>query len=223
MFARARFGVASLALALGLAWAPLCAQSKGATTADKALARAFPKCEVERTTAFLTKADRKRVGELSGKPFESSIVYPYVATKDGKLVGTAYFDNHRVRTLREILMVVVTPAGTIARVDVCAFGEPRDYLPRDKWYDQFEGRALDEDLRLKRGIDGITGATLTARATADCARRVLALHRFLGEKAAAAARPVADPKAAPPRAKPPNGDRGAPTARPPTPGGTGGR
>ncbi len=215
MLPRARLGFVSLAL--GLACAPLCAQGKVRLTAEKALARAFPKCEVTRTTAFLTKADRKRVGELAGKPFTRSIVHPYVATKDGKLVGTAYFDRHRVRTKREILLVVVTPESGIVRVEVCAFGEPRDYLPRKKWYDQFEGRVLDKDLRLKRGIDGITGATLTARATTDCARRVLALHRLLAEKAAARQRPsdaVADPKAEPPR---------APTTRPATPGGTGGR
>jgi len=37
----------------------------------------------------------------------SSIVHPYVARDDkGNIVGTAYFDTHRVRTLDETLLVV---------------------------------------------------------------------------------------------------------------------
>ena len=54
--------------------------------------------------------------------------------------------------------------------------EPEEYLPRPSWYAQFIGKRLDDDLRLKRGIKGVTGATLTARATTDAARRLLALH-----------------------------------------------
>jgi hypothetical protein len=76
-------------------------------------------------------------------------------------------------------MVVVGLDGKLVRVQLCAFGEPLDYVPRDVFYAQFVGRALDEDLRLRRGIDGVTGATLTCRATTDCARRVLAVHALL--------------------------------------------
>jgi hypothetical protein len=96
-------------------------------------------------------------------------------------VGTAYVDTHRVHTLRESVLVVVDPAGRIGRVEVLAFGEPEDYLPRGRWYDQFLGRPLDDELSLKRAIRGITGATLTAHATTDAVRRALALHRVLAD------------------------------------------
>ena len=65
------------------------------------------------------------------------------------------------------------------------FAEPKDYLPRAKWYAQFVGCKLDGRLRLKRGIKGVTGATLTARATTGAARRMLALHQVLEEIAGA--------------------------------------
>ncbi len=63
------------------------------------------------------------------------------------------------------------------------FGNPKrlDYLPRGAWYGQFAGRGLDDELELKRGIKGVTGATLTARATTAAARRLLATHRVRSE------------------------------------------
>jgi hypothetical protein len=103
-----------------------------------------------------------------------------VARKDGAVVGTAYLDVHRVRTLKEALMVVVGSDHRVRRIEILAFAEPADYLPRGSWYAQFVGRRLDGELNLKHGIRGITGATLTARATTSAVRRVLALHEVLG-------------------------------------------
>ena len=106
----------------------------------------------------------------------------YVAIKDGRLVGTAYFDTHVVRTMTETLMVAVDPAGAIMRVEVLSFSEPEEYLPKEHWYAQFPGRSLDDDLSLTRGIRPVSGATLTARATTDAARRALALHQVLARR-----------------------------------------
>jgi len=151
-------------------------------TVDEALALAFAGCTVERTSVYLTDEQREEIGELAGHDFERRILRPYVARKDGELVGTAYFDTHRVRTLDESLMVVVAPDDTIKRIELLAFGEPREYIPRAKWYAQFLGKKLDADLSLKRGIRGITGATLTARATLNAVRGVLAAHEVVSRE-----------------------------------------
>jgi len=145
-------------------------------TVEEALELAFPECTVERSTIYLTKDQRKAIDELAGTPLESGIVHVYAAQKDAKRVGWAYFDNHKVRTLRETLMVVVDTELRIRRLELLAFGEPLDYVPRGNWYSQFLGCKLDKTLRLKGKIRGITGATLTARATTDAVRRCLAVH-----------------------------------------------
>ncbi|MEO2094376.1 MAG: hypothetical protein ABGY71_09970, partial [bacterium] len=44
---------------------------------------------------------------------------------------------------------------------------------------QFKGKQLDHQLRLKRDIKAVTGASLTAKATTSSARRILALHLTL--------------------------------------------
>jgi hypothetical protein len=154
---------------------------------DEALALAFPGATVERRTAFLTEVQRARAEQLAGERLASAIVHPYAASRDGAQVGTAYFDTHLVRTLQETVMVVVAPDGRVARVEVLAFDEPPDYLPRAEWYRQFDGRPLDAELDLRRAIRPVTGATLTVRATTDAVRRALALHQALAETAPAAA------------------------------------
>ena len=91
-------------------------------------------------------------------------------------------------------MVVVAPDSTLRRVEVLAFGEPLDYIPADVFYAQYRGKRLDEKLHLKRGVRNVTGATLTAQATTDAARRTLALHALVYGPAPAAATRVAHNK-----------------------------
>ena len=171
-----------------LAWAlAACAALAAATgarvllTVEEALALAFPGAEIQRLTVFLTLEQQQRAEELAGGRLGSAIAHPYVATKDGTLVGTAYFESHVVRTLAETVMITVDPEGRIGRVEVLSFDEPPEYLPRAEWYRQFAGKPLDAELELRRAIRPVAGATLTARATTDAARRALALHRVLSE------------------------------------------
>lgn len=148
-------------------------------TVDEALDLAYPDCRIERGTVYLTAEQRSEAERRAGEEVPSAVVHPYRATCDGAAGGTAYFDVHRVRTLEETLMVALDAAGKVKRVEVLAFREPEEYLPRELWYQQFEGRELGPELQVKRAIHGVTGATLTARATTEAVRRVLALHGVL--------------------------------------------
>lgn len=148
-------------------------------TVDEALRLAFPGCEVKRQTAYLTAEQLERARQLSGVEVPSALVTYYTAIKAGAVQGTAYFDTHRVRTLPETLMVVVDPKGEVRRIEVLSFREPEEYMPKEIWYDQFEGQELDRELEIKRDIRPVTGATLTARATTTAARRVLAIHQVI--------------------------------------------
>jgi len=165
-------------------------EAKVFLTREEALKLAFPGAAVERRIAYLTEAQQKEARKLSGEEeLPSPLVTSYAATRDGRIVGFAYFDAHLVRTMPETIMVVVDPAGSIRRIEVLSFDEPEEYMPRPGWYAQFAGRLLDDELSLKCGIRPVTGATLTARATTDAARRVLALHRVLHPPPPAVATP----------------------------------
>ncbi len=156
------------------------ASSVGATvllSVEEALELAFPGATTLRETLFLTEDQIRDAGRISGTEFSSALVTRYVATgDDGAVIGYAYLDTHRVRTLPETLMIVVGADGTVVRVEVVVFREPVEYMPREGWYRQYDGEQLDEDLVLDRDIRPVTGATLTARATTEAVRRVLSIH-----------------------------------------------
>lgn len=143
---------------------------------DEALALAFPGSErVEERVVILTDAQKAEVERRARAPLESQLWTIHVGWKGGVVQGYAVIDSHVVRTMPETFMVVVDPSGKLRRVDVLAFHEPPEYQAPARWIQQFEGRALDDDLKLGAGIQGITGATLSAQAMTAGVRRALAL------------------------------------------------
>jgi len=151
-------------------------------TQEEALALAFPGAEaIERRTAYLTEEEVARARLLAGEGVrvETAVLTYYVALRGGRPLGVAYFDAHRVRTLPEVLMVVVGTDDRIRRIELLRFREPPDYRPPPVWLERFRGHALDGELSLKSGVVNITGATLTSDAVTDAARRLLALHHVV--------------------------------------------
>jgi hypothetical protein len=147
---------------------------------EQALARAFPPpAEVERRTYFLTEVERDKASHTARAKVDSALVVAYVGKSPSGLLGTGYFDTHTVRTMPETLLVTVRPDGSLQGVEVVAFGEPEDYLPRRNWLKLFGGRRLDDELAVGRRLAHVTGATLTTRAIADAVRRVLAIHSVI--------------------------------------------
>jgi len=161
---------------------------------DEALNGAFGDAVVQRETRFLDDALARRL-EAEGVRLGSRVVIRYLGTRAAKPVGAAYFDTHQVRSLNETILVLVDPDGRVVRVEVVAFDEPPDYLPREKWLDQFDGLMLSDELSLKRGIRGIAGATLSSRAVTEAVRRVLAIDRELAAANAPPPKPSPRPGA----------------------------
>lgn len=172
--------LALMAAVTAAAWSPGAAHAQ--LSQQEALDLAFPGADaVERRTAYLDDGQLARATALAGPgvEVESGVVTYYVATRGGSPMGVAYFDAHRVRTLPEVLMVVVAPAGTVARIETVSFREPPEYEAPEGWLRLMVGRPLEEDLSLKREIPNLTGATLTAQAAVGATRRVLALHAVI--------------------------------------------
>lgn len=159
------------------------ARAQEVISQDEALRLAFPGAtRIERRTAFLDEAELATARRLAGKGVEvkQGVLTYYVGSRGSEVLGAAYFDAHRVRTLSEVVMVVVTPHAAIDRIEVLRFAEPPEYRAPRGWLDQFGGRQLTPDLAPSRGVVNMTGATLTSHAIAGAARRVLALHRVIG-------------------------------------------
>ena len=151
----------------------------GLPTTQEALALVFPGTLITRKEHWLTEPQAQRAKVLAGTPLPGLWQVAYEARKEGRLVGVAFLDTHRVRTLPETAMVAVSPEGRILRVEVIAFREPQEYMARDAWVRQFDGKQLDSQLTLKGAIRPLAGSTLTANSLTDAARRSLALHQLL--------------------------------------------
>ena len=146
---------------------------------EQALASIYPGAEIRAERIFLTSAQVTQARQSSGVDVPSSLIARYIAVRDGQVVGRAYIDTHVVRTLRESLLICLDTLGRVRRIEVTAFLEPPEYQVPGWWFDQFTGKGLTDDLRLHRAIRPIAGASLTAKATADAARRVMAIDRVL--------------------------------------------
>lgn len=171
--------MAAMAVAVSMTTAaPL--RAKVFMTQAEALKAAFPDgTDVERITAYLTEDQAGKVERALGESLASRVITYYVARRDGILLATAYFDTHLVRTLPETIMVVVGKSATIEKIHVLSFSEPVEYLPRERWIAQLDGRGIRDDLSLRGDIRPMTGATLSARAIVKAARRILAIHDTL--------------------------------------------
>ena len=155
--------------------------ARAGETLEAALARLFPPPSVVvKDTLFLTEEEARRAATAAGAPLKSRIVSRHLAretrAEGARVLGYVYVDTHLVRTEQETLLIVIDPAGAVARVEVLAFDEPRDYLPSERWLEQFAGRRLDPGLRLRRGIRALSGATLSSEAATAAVRRALAVH-----------------------------------------------
>ena len=149
-------------------------------TQDGALSLAFPAVDsLARRTAYLEKDQMDRIASATGPNAEppSGIATFYLAYRGGEPLGVAYFDAHRVRTLDQVLMIVVGREGRVQRVETVRFREPPEYRAPEGWLGLFQEGELGPELSLKGEIPNITGATLTAGAVTRAVRRTLALHR----------------------------------------------
>ena len=147
---------------------------------QQALELAFPDADrIEKETFILDDAQVAAIEEASRSKVESKLVTIFTAFRGDERLGHAHIDVHTVRTHPEAFLVVLTPEGAVRSVRVLAFHEPLDYLPTERWYEQFVGRTRADRLRVGGDVHGVVGATLSARAAADGVRRALAYHAIL--------------------------------------------
>lgn len=173
-----------MTLLLALPLLPGDADAKVFHSREEALALAFPDADrVEDEVIVLADEQARRVEALARGPLESRLVRLYRGYRGRELLGYAFIDVHRVRTLPEAFLVVLNPQGEVRDLRLLAFHEPLDYMPAERWYAQFQNKSLAQPLRVDGDIHGIMGASLSTRATAGGVRRALALYQVVVQSA----------------------------------------
>ncbi|CAL1241467.1 FMN-binding domain-containing protein [Candidatus Methylocalor cossyra] len=163
---------------LGLLLLLAAATSRGTIyySKDEAFELAFgPGSEVETIPAFLTEEQAAAVERTARVKLDGRLFTFYVGKRQGQVLGYAALESHTVRTQPETLLIVLSPTGELVRTEVLAFHEPPEYQPPARWFERLYRHPL-QDLQLDRGIDGISGATLSSRAALDSIRKVMAIY-----------------------------------------------
>ncbi len=163
-------------------WSLLAGVSAGSSAAvyyskQEAMELAFGAgATVEAMPLFLSEAEQAAIGQLAHVALDSKLYTVYVGKRGGQVLGYAAIETHTVRTKPETLLIVLDAQGKLHQVVILAFHEPPEYQPPAAWLARLIKVPLEE-LRLGGGVDGISGATLSARAAVDSVRKVLAIYR----------------------------------------------
>ena len=163
---------------LAIAILPLTALGTVYYSKEEAFELAFGQdAEIESQPVFLTDGQAAEIEKTAQAKLEGKLFTFYVGKRQGQVLGYAALESHTVRTQPEMLMVVLSPTGELARAEILAFHEPPEYQPPARWFERLYKRPLQE-LHLNRGVDGISGATLSSRAALDSIRKVMAIYKI---------------------------------------------
>ncbi len=145
---------------------------------NEALKIAFPKADAfEKKILVMTREQLEKIQKLPNSTNASRIFKYRVAIKNGRVLGYAIVDTVLSRNAPMTFMVALDPDATVRRVEILAHIESPGKAVRQKGFlSQFEGKGVNDPVRIGSDIDAVTGATLSSRATADGVR--LALARF---------------------------------------------
>ncbi|MCK9397997.1 MAG: FMN-binding protein [Methylobacter sp.] len=146
---------------------------------NEALELAFGKdTPIEQLSLFPDEQQVAKIEELSKVKLDSGLFTFYVGKDRDKVLGYAAIESGTVRTKPETLLIVLTPNGELRNVYTLAFHEPPEYQPPERWFEQLYKRPLSE-MDFNKGVDGISGATLSTRAAVGSIRKVMAIYQVL--------------------------------------------
>ena len=146
---------------------------------NEAMELAFGKgAQIELLSLFPDQNEAAKIQELAKVKLESGMFTFYVGKDQAKLLGYAAIETETVRTKPETLMIVLTPEGELSNIVTLAFHEPPEYQAPERWFSQLLHKPLEE-LDFNKGVQGVTGATLSTRAALNSVRKVLAMYQVM--------------------------------------------
>ena len=146
---------------------------------NEAMELAFGKgTQVDQLSLFPDEDETAKIQQDAKVKLDSGLFTFYVGKGQDKILGYAAIETSTVRTKPETLMIVLTPDGELRNVYMLAFHEPPEYQPPDRWFEKLYKRPL-VDMDFNKGVDGISGATLSTRSALNSIRKVMAIYQVM--------------------------------------------
>lgn len=160
------------ALMVGMAGAPLASAGGVYQEPDAFIKEMFAARPPAAKTLWLTEPMQAEIERILGHKYPALRLRYWV---DG---ARSAWILEEIGKEQPITVGVLVQQDRIELVRVLIFRESRGGEVRYPFFtDQFKGTALNTDGQLNRGVDGISGATLSVRALTKLARLALHLHR----------------------------------------------
>lgn len=150
-------------------------------TREKALAVAFPDCDVvEKKLVLPSDAQRAALEAKLGLHAVPRVFEYWIGRKSNALRGLAVIEDVVGKSEPITYMLVVDPDLRVRSVEILAYRESRGGEVREaSWRAQFVGKESKDDVHVGSGIRNIAGATISCRSITDGVRRELALFETL--------------------------------------------
>jgi electron transport complex protein RnfG len=172
-----RLGLAaamSLAVMAVLCGAPAPARADTTYYTPRALlAEFFPKSErVTFHTFTIDPSLKLRLTQRLGYAPVKDRYTVFIATTHGHVDGYAVIDDEPGLHQPITFATRLSPRGVVERLEIMVYREPRGDEVRDaRFRKQFEGKTAQDQLRLNRDIDAVSGATVSSASMAAGVRR----------------------------------------------------
>lgn len=135
-------------------------------------------------------AEKDSVKAATGIFFSRDTLKLLVAENGTQRVGYAIIDEVRGKDQPITYCMVVDEHITVKALEILAYREPYGgEVQNESWLNQFLGKRPGENLRPRKEIKNITGATISSRAITMGVRKLLALLRILQPRLHAQAHP----------------------------------
>lgn len=136
-------------------------------------ARMFPNQKMMLTSVVVSDAVREKMQDISSvrQSFKADRIYH--AEKGGWLVVDEVVGKHEMIKYA----VGINADGSVKQIEVMDYVESYGYeVAESKWRQQFVGKTSADPIKLKKDIDGISGATLSAKHLSDGVKRVMVMY-----------------------------------------------
>ena len=146
-------------------------------TEEQALKILFPKAlKVQGEELRLAHEQKTRIEQRIGWKFPETFFRAFRAESNGKVEGYAVIQE-TIGKHRPITYIVgITPEGKVFAVEILVYRESKGSEVRRKRFNaQYEGKTVQDPIRINKDIINITGATMSVRSVSAGVKRALVL------------------------------------------------
>lgn len=136
----------------------------------------FPSSEIHKKNILLKAQEFKNIQTVAKVKMRSKIFKVFTAKESEETLAYGILINRKVRSKNAVVLYVISPDSLLKSIEIIAFNEPLEYMPSQKWEEQFQAVSTQKNLHLGQDIVTITGATLSARTITDGSRLAFAFY-----------------------------------------------